>query len=48
MGSHPFTKDLILRSHAKRGVSKDGNEHLGYYPSFETHPSGVLLRMRLP
>src|SRR5262245_3318008 len=32
----PQAKFLILRSHAKRGVSKDGNEHHVFCRPFET------------
>ena len=39
-----YTPNLILRSRAERGVSKDGNDHLVWCPSFETH---ALVRMRL-
>jgi hypothetical protein len=31
--------DLILRSRAQHGVSKDGPKRCGPWPSFETHPS---------
>src|SRR5882757_3957730 len=36
---------LILRSRAKRGVSKDGQQH-DWFPPFETRPCGPLLRVR--
>src|SRR6266436_2149256 len=36
---------LILRSRAKRGVSKDGNQSCRR-PPFETRPCGPLLRVR--
>jgi hypothetical protein len=41
-------KDLILRSRAQRGVSKDGSRHgRSKRPSFETAAQeGGLLRMR--
>src|SRR5437763_9635378 len=37
--------NLILRSVAKRRVSKDG-QHQDWIPPFETHAFGVLLRVR--
>jgi hypothetical protein len=37
--------DLILRSIAKRCVSKDGQQHY-WFPPFETRPYGPLLRVR--
>jgi hypothetical protein len=37
---------LMLRSHAKRGVSKHGQQH-DWFPPFETRPYGPLLRVRL-
>jgi len=47
------SKDLILRSRAKRGVSKDGQQRdcipprgEGYFAPIETHRSAVLLRVR--
>jgi len=40
-----FNHDLILRSRATRGVSKGGQQQ-DWFPSFETHAFGVLLRMR--
>ena len=39
IGSHNVAfnpTDLILRSHAKHGVSKDGRKTLRLWPSFET------------
>ena len=36
---------LILRSRAKRGVSKDGQQH-DWFPPFETRPCRPLLRVR--
>ena len=46
--------NLILRSHAKRGVSKDGNEHYACGPSFETlamlapQDEGIKIRKGAP
>jgi putative addiction module component (TIGR02574 family) len=37
--------NLMLRSHAKRGVSKHGLRH-DWCPPFETRPCGPLLRVR--
>ena len=38
---------LILRSIAKRCVSKDGRQTRCSFPPFETHAFGALLRVRL-
>ena len=37
--------NLILRSRAQRGVSKDGQHH-DWFPPFETRSCGPLLRVR--
>jgi hypothetical protein len=34
-----YSNDLILRSRAQHGVSKDGPTRCGLWPSFETRPS---------
>ena len=41
-----LSPDLILRSVAKRCVSKDGRRHSNSRPSFETRRFAPLLRMR--
>ncbi len=38
-------ENLILRSRAQRGVSKDGQQHDWFAP-FETRSFGPLLRVR--
>jgi hypothetical protein len=38
--------DLILRSRAARGVSKDGQHAPCLRPPFETHRCAMLLRVR--
>ena len=38
---------LILRSAAKRRVSKDGQQARCAFPPFETHRCAMLLRVRL-
>jgi hypothetical protein len=38
-------ENLMLRSHAKRGVSKHGRQQ-DWVPPFETRPFGPLLRVR--
>ena len=47
MKAYACLPNLILRSRAERGVSKDGNEHRACCPPFETQPFGPLLRVRL-
>jgi hypothetical protein len=42
----PHIQDLILRSRAKRGVSKDGRERSASW--FETRRFAALLTMRVP
>jgi hypothetical protein len=42
LGSKP---NLILRSRARRGVSKDGQRH-DWFPPFETRSCDPLLRVR--
>jgi tryptophanyl-tRNA synthetase len=39
--------DLILRSRAQHGVSKDGHTRCGLWPSFETRAGARSFRMRL-
>jgi hypothetical protein len=39
--------DLILRSRAPHGVSKDGHGPQRVWPSFETRAKSALLRTRL-